>query len=176
MLKMCSVVLLFGRKSACSSDISCSALPLSRFIIMSEFVHSSGQVLVSQIFWHMIMNASIIASPPCLICSAGTLSTSGDVCVFSTRIASSTSARRMVIYTGVRFSKSWKVASRATNLAKLGSPTATYVAHLLINTLKIENKYFGDRMFERHQQQIKTSKTNSFETFCFKAGSIQCNI
>ena len=52
---------------------------------MSDFVHSSGQVLVSQIFWHMIMNASIIASPPCLISSAGTLSTPGDFFVFSIR-------------------------------------------------------------------------------------------
>ena len=63
---------------------------------MSDFFHSC-QVLVSQIFWHMIMNASIIASPPCLISSAGTLSTSGDFCIFSIRIASSSSARRMGI-------------------------------------------------------------------------------
>ena len=62
---------------------------------MSDFVHSSGQVLVSKIFWHMITNASIIASPKCLISSAGTLSTSGDCCVFSIWIASSTSAQRM---------------------------------------------------------------------------------
>ena len=37
----------------------------------------------------------------------------------------------------------------------------------------IERKYFEDRMHERHQQQIKTSKTNSFKTFIFKAGSIK---
>ena len=52
-------------------------------VIKSDSVHSSDQVLVSQIFWHMIMNASIIASPPCLVSSVGTLSTPGDVRVFS---------------------------------------------------------------------------------------------
>ena len=62
---------------------------------MSDFVHSFGHVLVSQIVCHMIINASIIASPPCLISSAGMLSAPGDFCVFSIRIASSNSARRM---------------------------------------------------------------------------------
>ena len=128
MLKICSIVLLYGRKPACSSDCSSSALPLSRLsmilsiilpgwlsrlmvlkfsqqrkfsffgiAIMNDFVHSSCQILVSQICWHMIMYASTIASPPCLISSVGTLSTPKDVCVFSIRIASSTSARRMSV-------------------------------------------------------------------------------
>ena len=44
---------------------------------MNDFVHSFGEVLVSQICWHVIMNASDIASPPCVISSAGTLSTPG---------------------------------------------------------------------------------------------------
>ena len=92
MLKICLVVLLFGRKTASSSGSSSSALPLSRLsmirsiillgwllriivlyflqqrkfpffgiVIMSDFVHSSDQVMVSQIFWHMIMNEFIIA-------------------------------------------------------------------------------------------------------------------
>ena len=126
MFKISSVGLLCGRKPACSSDISSSALhlrqlstilsiillgwlirlivllflqqckfPFFGFVIMSDFVHSSGQILVSQIWWHMLMSASIIASPPCLISSAGTLSTPEEFCFFSIRTASSTSALRM---------------------------------------------------------------------------------
>ena len=34
---------------------------------------------------------------------------------------------------------------------------------MLINTLMIKSKNYEDRMYERHQQQIKTLKTNSFQ-------------
>ena len=53
-----------------SSVVQQHKFPFFGIVIMSNFFHT-GQVLVSQIFWHMIMNVSIIVSPSCLISSTG---------------------------------------------------------------------------------------------------------
>ena len=47
MLKICSDVLLFGRKPACSSDSSSSALPLSWFSMINYFAGMADQTYSS---------------------------------------------------------------------------------------------------------------------------------
>ncbi|KAH3720154.1 hypothetical protein DPMN_063048 [Dreissena polymorpha] len=43
-----------------------------------DWVNSLGHFLSSQIFWQNTVVSAVVASPPCLIRSEGTLSTPGD--------------------------------------------------------------------------------------------------
>ena len=54
MLKICSIVLLFGWKPACSSDSSSSALPLSRLSIIRRMADQtySSYCSISSLWYH----------------------------------------------------------------------------------------------------------------------------